>query len=117
MARKVGKSPSRLELRRASEAAEKKAKTPAAKAEGKATKKAVKKRTTKKSKTAKAPERLRMVWGVFDNSNQQVAAFPYSDRAAAEKKVEDMVGRGKGPYFIQPVKEPIIEEEPEEVEA
>jgi hypothetical protein len=55
-----------------------------------------------------------MVWGVFDNSNQQIAAFPYAQRAEAEKKVQDMAGKGKGPYFIQPVKEAILEEEVEE---
>lgn len=111
MPRRTTKSPSRLELRKAAEAAEKKPK--AAKGEAKATKKApAKKRTTKKStKAVKNPERLRMVWGVFDNGNQQIAAFPYAQRELAEKKVEDMAGKGKGPYFIQPVKEPIIEEE------
>ncbi len=114
MARRTGKSPSRLELRKAGEAAEKKEKTTKAassKSATKTTKKATKK-TTKKTKGAKTPERLRMVWGVFDNSNQQVAAFPYAQRSDAEKKLADMAGKGKGPYFIQPVKEPIIEEEP-----
>lgn len=112
MARKSGKSPSRLDLRKAAEAAEKLGKTAAPKA---AKKKATKKKTTKKTKAAAHPERLRMVWGVFDNSNQQIAAFPYAQRAEAEKKLQDMAGKGKGPYFIQPVKEAIIEddEEPE----
>jgi hypothetical protein len=114
MARRTGKSPSRIELRKASEAAEKKekgTKTASTKSASKTTKKAAKK-STKKSKSSKTPERLRMVWGVFDNSNQQVAAFPYAQRADAEKKLVDMAGKGKGPYFIQPVKEPIVEEEP-----
>lgn len=111
MARRTGKSPSRLELRKATEAAEKKGVKATTKSASKTTKKTAKK-TTKKSKSSKAPERLRMVWGVFDNSNQQVAVFPYSQRAEAEKKIQDMAGKGKGPYFIQPVKEPIIEEEP-----
>jgi hypothetical protein len=114
MARRTGKSPSRLELRKASEAAEKKekgTKAASSKSTTKSAKKATKK-STKKTKGSKTPERLRMVWGVFDNSNQQVAAFPYADRAQAEQKLVDMAGKGKGPYFIQPVKEPIIEEEP-----
>ncbi|MBY0588116.1 hypothetical protein K2X85_13120 [bacterium] len=112
MARRTGKSPGRIELRKAAEAAEKKEKvTKTAKSTTKSPKKTTKK-TTKKSKSSKTPERLRMVWGVFDNSNQQVAAFPYAERAEAEKKLQDMAGKGKGPYFIQPVKEPIIEEEP-----
>jgi hypothetical protein len=114
MARKSGKPPSRLDLRKAAEAAEKLGKTAAPKATKKA--KAPKKKTTKKSKAAAHPERLRMVWGVFDNSNQQIAAFPYSQRAEAEKKLQDMAGKGKGPYFIQPVKEAIIEDDEPEVE-
>jgi flagellar hook-length control protein FliK len=102
-----------MELRRAVEAADKKpkaAKTPSAKS----AKKPAKKKSTKKTKAAQVPDRLRMVWGVFDNSNQQIAAFPYAQRAEAEKKVQDMAGKGKGPYFIQPVKEAILEEEVEE---
>ena len=117
MAKRSGKSPSRLDKRREVEAAEalEEKKPKAAKA---TKKKATKKKTTrKKTKSTAAPERLRMVWGVFDNSNQQVAAFPYPDKAAAEKKIEDLAGKGRGPYFIQPVKEAIIEPEPEEAEA
>ena len=114
MARKTGKSPSRLELRKAAEAAEKVTKTAAPKAVKKKAK-AAKKKSTKKAKAIAHPERLRLVWGVFDNSNQQVAAFPYAQRAEAEKKLQDMAGKGKGPYFIQPVKEAIIDEEEEEI--
>lgn len=115
MARRTGKPPSRIELRKAAEAAEKSEKPAKKKVAGaKATKKPAKKTTRKKTKASTAPERLRMVWGVFDNSNQQVAAFPYSGRADAEKKVEDMAGKGRGPYFIQPVKEAILEAEEDE---
>ena len=116
MAKRTGKTPNRLELRKAAEAAEKKKKdAPASKA--KAKKAPAKKGTRRKSAKSSAPERLRMVWGVFDNSNQQVAAFPYAQRQLAEKKIEDLAGKGRGPYFIQPVKEPIIETAESDAEA
>jgi hypothetical protein len=107
---------SRLELRREAEVAEKlenaegadgAAAKPAKKAAAKKT--AAKKPAASRSKKAKKvdPTRLRLVWGVFDNSNQQIATFPYSDRAAADAKVVEMMDKGRGPYFVQPVKEPM----------
>lgn len=75
-------------------------------------KKAVRRKSSKKKVDA---QRLRLVWGVFDNSNQQIATFPYPDRAAAEQKATEMREKGRGPYFVQPVKEPMpIEAAPEE---
>ncbi|MFO0947903.1 MAG: hypothetical protein U1D30_18605 [Planctomycetota bacterium] len=76
-------------------------------------KKTVRRKSTKKKVD---PHRLRLVWGVFDNSNQQVATFHYSDRAGADKKAEEMTEKGRGPYFVQPVKEPLpLEPEPAKV--
>ena len=117
MAKRTGKAPSRMELRRAAEAAEKKEKTGA---ETKAPK-AVKKRATKKADGTTTPKprakktkkveiiRLRLCWGVFDNSNQQVATFGYSEKSAAEAKLKELNEKGRGVYFLQPVKEPIVE--------
>lgn len=113
MAKRAGKPPSRLELRKAVEAAEKQGKT--AKAEKKPAAPKKKKATKKKAVKTAVSERLRLLWGVFDNSNQQVAVFPYAQRADAEKKLKDMEGKPRGPFFIQPVKEPILE--PEEAES
>lgn len=143
MARK-GKTTSRLELRKAAEAAERQSEgeeeeadddssdvvadvdvadiadlaeeveeKPVAKTvKKKAAKKAVRRKTSKKKVDA---QRLRLVWGVFDNSNQQIATFPYPDRASAEQKAVEMREKGRGPYFVQPVKEPMpIEATPEE---
>jgi hypothetical protein len=63
---------------------------------------------------AKAP-RLRARWGVYDGGMKQVAIFDYNQRAAAEEKVAELLGKKKGVYFLQLVKEPIPEEEPAEV--
>lgn len=107
MARRTTKSPSRLELRKAAEAAkatQEGAAEPAAKK--KTAEKAPRKKTAKKKKKVD-PSRLRLVWGVFDNSNQQVASFPYPERSQADKKAADLSEKGRGPYFVQPVKEAI----------
>lgn len=118
MAKRTGKSPSRLELRKAHEAAAKKPKaaTKAEKLEKAEKKKAAPKKKPTKRKSAKAAvsERYRMMWGVFDNSAQQVAVFGYAHRSDAEKKLKDMEGKPRGPFFLQPVKEAIPEPEPEE---
>jgi hypothetical protein len=124
MAKKIA---SRLELRRQAEAAE------AAEAKGKKEKpakgekaakaekapKSAKKTAVKKpraKKKATAPTRLRLVWGVYDNSNNQVAIYPFNERDAAQKRADELTARGKGGYFTQPVKQPIAEEEEEEPE-
>jgi hypothetical protein len=121
------KTASRLELRKMAEAAEKrdeeaakdgtetpkkkravKAKDPAA---AEAKKKAPKKPSKPKKSKVAVVTRKRMLWGVFDNSNNRVAAFPFNDRPGADQKAKDMTAKGKGTYFVQPVKEPIEEEE------
>ena len=120
MAKRSGKSPSRLEMRKQVEAAEKRAPV-----DGEA--KPVKKRASatvdadgvKKVKKAAKPKkkvkkvvnvRQRRVWGIFDNSNQQVATFPYAQRAAADTRLVELQEKGKSnTYFIQPVNEPIAE--------
>ena len=119
------KPASRLELREAAAAAEKKAKSKekdaakpkkekAAKEKTKtpAAKKPAKKRASKKKPVA---TRMRRVWGVFDNGNNQVATYSYLERASADKRAADLTAKGKGGYFVQPVNEPI--EEPLEAEA
>ena len=120
MAKRSGKSPSRWEMRKQVEAAEKRGVV-----DGEA--KPVKKRASatvdadgvKKVKKAAKPKkkvkkvvnvRQRRVWGIFDNSNQQVATFPYAQRQAADTKLAELQEKGKSnTYFIQPVNEPIAE--------
>ena len=116
MARRPPKKTSRVELRKAAEAAEQ---MEAMESQGDSAKKAAAKKTVKKKKAVRRKsskkaelQRMRMVWGVFDNSNQQVATFPYPEREAAEKKATDLNDKGRGPFFVQPVKEPMPEEPP-----
>lgn len=53
--------------------------------------------------------RMRIVWGVFDNSNKCVATYEYPRRKEAEEHAARLTtGPGKT-HFIQPVKEPIEE--------
>jgi len=118
MAKRSGKSPSRLEMRKQVEAAEKRTpgdgeakpakKKAAAAADGE---KKVKKVAKPKKKVKKVVNvRQRRVWGIFDNSNQQVATFAYAQRQAADTKLAELQEKGKSnTYFIQPVNEPIPE--------
>ena len=114
MAVRKGKSPSRLELRAAGEAAERKSKEAGGetKAKAKSATKAPRKKATKKKKAESA--RVKLVWGVFDNSNQQVATFAHNDRESAVQKAADMTAKGRGAYFVQPGKEAMAAAELEE---
>ncbi len=80
----------------------------------------------KKKKAAKAPKvakpksrsraakvvRLRMVWGVFNNSHQCVATYEFPKRSEADAHAAKLTADKKTTHFVQPVKEPI--EEPKE---
>jgi hypothetical protein len=73
-----------------------------------ATKKAPGEAKPRKTK-AKAIERKRVVWVVYDNSHKEIARFPYTQRKEADEKAEQMKTDKKQTYFVQPVKEPIKE--------
>lgn len=122
MAKRSGKSPSRLEMRKQHEAAEKREtadgvevkkprKKKAVAADGEVVEKKVKKAAKPKKKVKKVTNvRQRRVWGIFDNSNQQVATFAYAQRQAADQKLAELQEKGKSThYFLQPVNEPIQE--------
>ncbi len=122
----MAKKTTRLDKRREVEAAEKIAeRKKAAKADPaeKAEKAAAKKKTAVKKPRAKKTKvpviiRQRMVWGIFDNSHNQVAVFPYSDRPAADKRAEELTAKGKGgAHFVQPVKQPITDADEDESES
>jgi hypothetical protein len=101
------KTPSRMELRKMAEAAEAQSKE-----EGSATKAKKKKRkTTKRASRSKekAPERRRLVWGVYSGSMKEEARFPYAERDAAVEKAAQLQSKGKKQYFVQPIKEVITE--------
>ena len=95
MARKVV---NRKELRAEAEAAE---------AQGKKKKKKAAKRKTR-SKTV-ADVRMKLLWGVFNQSLKRVAVFDFNQKKDAEKKAADLSKSGKSPHFVQKVKEAIEE--------
>ena len=57
--------------------------------------------------------RLRLVWGVFNNSHQCVASYDYPKRKDAEAHAAKLMADKKTTHFVQPVKEPIKEKEKE----
>ena len=62
----------------------------------------------KRTRTAKQV-RMKVIWGVFNNSNQCVARFDYPKRKEAEEHAAKLAAAKTPPqsFFIQPVKEPI----------
>ena len=96
MARKIV---NRKELRAEAEAAE---------ALGKK-KKAKKKKATKRKSRAKsvADVRMKLFWGVFNQSLKRVAVFEFDQKKEAEKKAQDL--SKKSPHFVQKVKEAVEE--------
>jgi cobalamin biosynthesis protein CobT len=62
----------------------------------------------KRSRTAKHV-RMKVVWGVFNNSNQCVAKFDYPKRKEAEEHAAKLAAAKTPPqpFFVQPIKEPI----------
>jgi len=75
-------------------------------------------KTTKakpRSRTAKVV-RMKVVWGVFNNSNQRVAAYDYPKRKDADEHARRLTEEKKQghPFFVQPVKEPIEEKKEKE---
>ena len=95
MARKVV---NRKELRAEAEAAEKLAKKTKAK----------KKTTKRKSKTA-ADVRMKLFWGVFNQSMKRIALFEFDQKKEADKKAQDLSKSGKSQHFVQKVKEAVEE--------
>jgi hypothetical protein len=102
MARKIV---NRKALREEAEAAEKTAETKATK------KKTVRKKATKRKTRAKEPVdvRVKLLWGVFNQSMKRVAVFEYDKKRDADKKAAALSQSGKSPHFVQKVKE-VIEE-------
>ena len=91
----------RRELRAEVEAAEK--------AEAK---KPVKKKAAKRKSRAKkvaAAVRMKLFWGVFNQSLKRVALYEFNQRKQAEKKAADLTKSAKTPHFVQRVKEAIEE--------
>ena len=60
--------------------------------------------------------RMRVVWGVFNNSHQVVQEFDYPHRKQAEELAAKLTTDKKSghPFFLQPVKKPIEKEKEKE---
>lgn len=71
----------------------------------------------RKPRKPKTPPRMRARWGVFDGSMKQVAIFDFKDRADADEKLAGLLEKKKGSYFLQIVKEEIVEPPPTEIPA
>ncbi len=99
MARKVV---NRKELRAEAEAAEAAGKKAAPKK-----KKAPAKRRKKRAEPVEV--RMKLFWGVFNQSLKRVALFEFDQKKEADKKAVDLNKTGKTPHFVQRVKEIIKE--------
>jgi hypothetical protein len=71
-------------------------------------KKPVKEPKPKRVRTPKVV-RQKVVWGVFNNSNQRVATYDFPKKKEADEHAARMTAEKKLTFFVQPVKEPIEE--------
>ncbi len=62
----------------------------------------------KRTRVAKVT-RMRVVWGVFNNSHQMVATYDYPKKDEADAHAAKLIADKKSTHFVQPVKEPIEE--------
>jgi hypothetical protein len=92
--------------------------------EGEEEEEAPKKPPKPAKKPAKAPRakkrpgkvvRMKVIWVVYNNSNQKVASYDYKQETEAREHAEKLKAEKKQTFFVQPVKEP-IEEKPEKAE-
>jgi hypothetical protein len=85
-----------------------------------------KKKKKKKEPKPKAPKakpksrartpkivRMKVVWGVFNNSNQRVATYGYPQKKQAEDHAAKLMADKRSTHFVQPVKEPFEEKKDE----
>jgi len=74
-------------------------------------KKPVKEKEPKRAKPRKKgqPSRMKLVWKVFNNSNQPVASYEFRQRADAEEHAARLTTDKKSTHFVQAVKEAIEE--------
>ena len=89
---------------------DKRAEAEAAEAQEKTKKKAKKKPAKRKSRAKKkAPEdlRMKMYWGVFNQSMRRVALYEFNQKKQAQQKAEELSKGGKSPHFIQKVKDEV----------
>ena len=73
----------------------------------------VKAKAKPRSRAAKIT-RMRVVWGVFSNSNQCVATYDYPKKQEAVDHAARLTADKRNTHFVQPVKEPIEEKKEKE---
>ncbi len=76
-------------------------------------KKPAKEPKPRKSRSAKIV-RMKLTWGVFNNSNQRVASYEYPKKAEADAHAAKLTTDKKSTHFVQPVKEPMEEKKEKE---
>jgi hypothetical protein len=64
---------------------------------------------TKPRSRASKITRMKVVWGVFNNSNQRVAVYDYPKRKEADEHAARLTADKKSTHFVQPMKEPMEE--------
>src|SRR4051794_10738644 len=104
----AGRALNRRDLRRQAEAAEKietSSAPPGTAPDGAAPKKRRKARapgkpSARKPRAPKAAPRMRARWCIYDGAMKPVALFPYNQRAEADAKLADLLGRAKGVHFL-----------------
>jgi hypothetical protein len=111
MARKVV---NRKELRAEHDAAAAKAAASgeaAAPAEKKKKAAGEKKPPAKRKSRAKStePARMKLFYGVFNQSLKRVALYDFTQKRQADAKAAELSASGKSPHFVQKVKEAIAE--------
>ena len=111
MARKVV---NRKELRAEHDAAAAKAAASgeaAAPAEKKKKAAGEKKPPAKRKSRAKStePARMKLFYGVFNQSLKRVALYDFTQKRQADAKAAELSSSGKSPHFVQKVKEAITE--------
>jgi hypothetical protein len=67
--------------------------------------KVVKPKAKSRARTPKIV-RMKVVWGVFNNSNQRVATYQYPQKKQAEDHAAKLMTDKRSTHFVQPVKEP-----------
>jgi hypothetical protein len=60
-----------------------------------------------RTRAAKGPIRMRVVWTVFNNSNHPVAKYDYPKKEEADAHAARLFAEKKIPHFVIPVKEPM----------
>jgi len=66
-----------------------------------------KKKTSKRKAKSAADMRMRLYWGVFNQSLKRVAVFEFDQEKEARVRADELSKGGKSPHFVQKVKEEI----------